>query len=273
MKSIEQVREEIFKEGSSMFRSKDGMIYIDNGCMGYEITFPNGNTDIVENLDAAYNIVKSIVEKKSVIKSVGNSDKEILTNISKLYLDEKGFDCDFTYSKGNFYKEFPKPKFRFDLFPQTEDTQAWADVRYLPIKDGCVGSILCDLPFAFSVHGRTLESVIAKRFSMFHTQKDFEDTYKGALSEFHRVLKPQGLVAVKTQDYSDSRFYDTHVWICNWAKEIGFKVMDLFIYMWTKGRIWNPNLVQRVSRKYHSYYWIFKKIRGRNNGTNKRGNI
>lgn len=194
-----------------------------------------------------------------LIKSVSESDKEILEGIAWLYLPEgEWFTADFTYSKGNIYKGLPQPKIKMDLFPQTNDT-IQANIKDLPIKSRSIKSIICDLPFCFSVHGKTLENISAKRFGMFQTYQDFEDTYKGALREFHRILKPQSIVVVKCQDYSDSHFYQSHVWICNWAEEIGFKVKDLFVLVWTKGRIWNPNLKQRVSRKFHSYYWVFGK--------------
>jgi len=44
-----------------------------------------------------------------MVKSVYNSNFEVITNIMKLYEIEQ-FDLDCTYSKGNFWKNLPQPK-------------------------------------------------------------------------------------------------------------------------------------------------------------------
>ena len=40
---------------------------------------------------------------KGVLRNLSYSQFEILDNINKLHLDGKGYDADFTYSKGGFY--------------------------------------------------------------------------------------------------------------------------------------------------------------------------
>lgn len=50
----------------------------------------------------------------------------------------------------------------------------------------------------------------------------------------------------------------THCLVYNWAITFGFQAEDIFILL-AKQRIYNPNLKQRHSRKFHSYFWIFKK--------------
>lgn len=59
-----------------------------------------------------------------IIKSVSNSQEEILKNAIQLHSKEFSVDADLTYSKGVFYKNgvVPQPKYKFDLYPQTEDT-------------------------------------------------------------------------------------------------------------------------------------------------------
>ena len=48
------------------------------------------------------------MSENKVIKSFSFLNTEILNSINTLYLDNKGFDLDPTYSKGNFYKDFPR---------------------------------------------------------------------------------------------------------------------------------------------------------------------
>ena len=61
------------------------------------------------------------------------------------------------------------------------------------------------------------------------------------------------------KEFIDSKTTMTHCLIYEWAKEYGFYPKDIFIRVATGGRIWNPNLKQKHSRKYHSYWWVFEK--------------
>ena len=44
-------------------------------------------------------------EKPQVIKSIQNSDRDILVSIRKLFLNDENFDLDPCYSTGKFYNE------------------------------------------------------------------------------------------------------------------------------------------------------------------------
>lgn len=198
--------------------------------------------------------------KVECIKSIGYSDTEILTNIAKLHLDGQLWELDPCYSKGNFYKDIPEPKYKFDLNPSV-DGVIRADVTAMPVKDKSINSIVFDPPFMFGTHGQTKNNRMNKRFTMFDSFEELESMYKGALQEFHRVLKTRGIVAFKCQDYTDSKTTMTHCLVHNWAEELGFYVKDLFILVFKGGRIYNPNLRQRHSRKFHSYYWVLQKRR------------
>lgn len=192
----------------------------------------------------------------SVIKSVGCSDSEILSNILTLYnLDQ--FDVDPCYSVGNFYKTIPQPKYKFDLNPQVEGVQQ-ADSRSLPLEDISVHSIVFDPPFMFGTHGQTKNNIMNKRFTMFDTWDELADMYIKSLDEFYRILDKGGYVFFKCQDYTDSRTVMTHCFVWEWANRSGFYAKDLFILL-AKQRIYNPRLKQRHARKFHSYYWVFQK--------------
>ena len=53
----------------------------------------------------------------------------------------------------------------------------------------------------------------------------------------------------------------THVLVCNWAEQRGFYAKDVLIKWVTSGRAWNPKKVQKHARKYHAYFFVFKKKR------------
>jgi hypothetical protein len=196
-----------------------------------------------------------------LVKSVSSSDTVILNSILGLYCPD-GFDLDPTYSQGVFYKEVPQPKLKFDLKAQYPFVGE-CDCRKLPFPAGYLGSIVFDPPFMFGTHGQTKNNIMNKRFSMFDSWGELETMYRESLVEFYRILKVGGVLAFKCQDYTDSQTTLTHCFVFNWAVQAGFKTEDLFILTVDGGRIYNPSLVQRHARKFHSYWFVFRKGRGR----------
>jgi len=198
-------------------------------------------------------------ETPQVIKSIQYSDKDILIAVKKLYLNNENFDLDPCYSTGKFYEDLERPMHKLDKNPQSDDVIQNDIMNGLPFPNDTVKSIVFDPPFMFGTHGQTKNNVMTKRFTMFDSWEELEQMYKKALEEFFRVLKKDGIVAFKCQDYTDTKTTLTHCYVHNWALEKGFKIEDLFIMVFKGGRIWNSNLKQRHSRKYHSYWLVLKK--------------
>lgn len=194
-----------------------------------------------------------------VIKSIYFSDKEILEAINILYLNGAGLELDPTFSRGVIYKGLSEPTMKFDLEPQRLDIYE-ADCQQLPLDDKTVNSIMFDPPFMFGVHGKTLQYKMTKRFTMFTSFEELRAMYQNSLKEFYRILKPKGYLIFKCQDYTDSKTTMTHCLIYNWAIAAGFYAEDIFILIPKGGRIYNSNLRQRHSRKFHCYYWVFRKV-------------
>ena len=201
----------------------------------------------------------------SLISTISFSNEEILRNIIELYVPSRRIELDPTYSKGNFYKTnvIDEPILKFDIFPQREEV-VQADCRNLPLKDRSVSSIVFDPPF-LATKGKSLvvdssANIIARRFSVFPTEKELHRFYAESLKELHRVLKDDGILIFKCQDkVSSGKQYFSHVFICNEAERIGFSAVDLFVLL-AKTRLvaaWQRK--QRHARKFHCYYWVFKK--------------
>lgn len=194
------------------------------------------------------------------IKSIQNSDRDILESIKIMYLNNENFDLDPCYSSGKFYEDLERPKIKYDKEPKSDDVEQNDLLNGLPlINSNSINSIVFDPPFMFGTHGQTKNNIMTKRFTMFDSWEQLENMYKSSLKEFFRVLKKGGIVAFKCQDYTDSKTTLTHCFVHNWAIEIGFKTEDLFIMAFKGGRVWNSNLIQRHARKYHSYWFVFKK--------------
>lgn len=194
-----------------------------------------------------------------VIKSVQNSDEQILASILQLYLRGHNFDLDPCYSRGLFYGDLERPRIKMDKTPQGLDVIQNDLLLGLPLADCSITSIVFDPPFMFGTHGQTKNNIMTKRFTMFDSWFELESMYRAALREFHRVLKDKGIVAFKCQDYTDSKTTLTHCLVYQWAMEVGFIAEDLFVLVATGGRVWNSKLTQRHSRKYHSYWIVFRK--------------
>ena len=199
--------------------------------------------------------------RNKVVKSIQNSDRDVLFAIKQLYLDGANYDLDPCYSKGKFYEDLETPTMKLDKTPQDDGETIKNDIIEdgLPYQNNSIKSIVFDPPFMFGKHGKTEQNIMTKRFTMFDNWEELELMYKKSLQEFYRVLIKGGIVAFKCQDYTDSKTTLTHCYVYNWSIEQGFKVEDLFIMAFKGGRIWNSNLIQRHARKYHSYWIVLRK--------------
>lgn len=85
-----------------------------------------------------------ITKPSVIIKTVSENQDEILHNILRLYVKKSTFDCDFTYSVGNFYISLNKPPLKFDINPQLEDVRPLDEVY--SISPNSLHSVVVDLP-------------------------------------------------------------------------------------------------------------------------------
>lgn len=202
------------------------------------------------------------------IKSVYNTNDDVIKNIMKLYNIEQ-FDLDCTYSSGNFWKNLKGPKIKTDLFPKN-DTIIQADSENLPFEDGSMRSIMYDPPFVIA--GKSYRdnkegsSIIAKRYEGYESYGHLTRNYYNTLKELYRITEKGGIVVFKCQDtVSGGKNHFTHCLIMNMAINIGFYPRDMFVLhnnvrinsfgtKWTK---------QEHARKYHSYFWVFEKVKPR----------
>lgn len=203
--------------------------------------------------------VSKIAEFKafSTIKSVSDNQHEILYNILRLYVKKQTFDCDFTYSIGNFYKYLPAPALKYDKYPQVEGVLPLEEAE--KIADGSLHSVMVDLPFIIrQPYNNNEKSKIALRFDCFATAKELYAANDYMLDLSLRVLEKGGILVMKTMDVC----YNGQVWVSDYlfqqATSLGFEMLDKFIlisnarYLFFRGE-------QRHARKYHCYFLVFKK--------------
>lgn len=200
------------------------------------------------------------------VKSVYTSNYDAIKNIMELYGIEQ-FDLDCTYSKGAFWKDLPSPINKSDIYP-SNDTVVEASSENLPFGDSSMKSIMYDPPFVIAgvsyKNNKEGSSIIAKRFEGYANYRELTENYFNTLKELYRVCEKGGFVVMKCQDtVSGGKNHFTHCLIMNMAMEIGFYPRDMFVLTsnvrinsfgtkWTK---------QEHARKYHSYFWVFEKVK------------
>lgn len=101
------------------------------------------------------------------------------------------------------------------------------------------------------------------KYGTFDTVGHLWEAYKAAMLEAWRVLRPQGYLIFKCQDFVHGRQqFLIHADLIVFGRSIGFYAKDLFIKTQRQVPIaWNHN-EQAHARKFHCYFLVFqKKIR------------
>ena len=226
------------------------------------------------------------MEYNDVIRSIGYNQHEILYNIMQMHNNGKPFDCDPTYSIGNFYGKFniaktngetteieiPAPKYKFDVCPQVEGVEKIEPLGKLPLADSSIDSICVDLPFVISCGpsmntpdvdengNKVKNNLISRRFASYYPVANLLKSYKHFLKESYRVLKEDGILVWKTQGtITGSKFLVSPYYSRLIAESIGFDSLDEFILL-AKNRLVSGKInKQQHARSFHSYFLVFKK--------------
>lgn len=190
--------------------------------------------------------------------SIFDSDGEILTAIDNIFLKNKWYDLDCTYSKGVFYYDIKQPKIKSDLYPQYEDVIESDCTKLDFIENNTLNSIVYDPPFLFRNRKSINSDKISKRFTYFKSYEDLQDMYKKSMDCIYSKLKKGGYLLFKCQDMTDGKFYCTHNFIINYAEIIGFELKDIIIKK-AKSKLQKDAKQQNCVAKIHSYWLVLKK--------------
>jgi DNA-binding CsgD family transcriptional regulator len=196
---------------------------------------------------------------RSMIKSYSKDQEEILVAILNLYVGKKTFDCDLTYGDGKFYRHIPIPKSIYDIQHKDHDVRPIIEAGVLPEQS--MMSVVMDPPFIIQAKvNEDSKSVIHKRYSSFSSEQELKETYYELMQLAYRLLKEKGILVIKTQDtnYNGKQIW-VHTIVERYAQEIGYELEDLFIKIQDHVMLRATLKQQTHARKYHSYFYVYRK--------------
>jgi len=195
------------------------------------------------------------------IMTVDKDQTAILSGILRLYCDNAPtFDCDLTTSEGVFYKYgIPRPTHCYDKYPVDNTVKPLEDAFQLP--NDSFNSIVVDLPFMVqgSPTQKSVDSIMLNRFSFFKTREELYNTNSEMLALAYRLLKPNGILTMKTQDFLEQGKQEwVALYVIEEARKLGFELFDQF-FLIAKTKLLKQSYRQRCARKMHSYFLVFRK--------------
>ena len=208
-----------------------------------------------------------IAKESNIIKSVSTDQQEILNNILRLHIRSGVYDADLTFSIGAFYRNdvVMPPSLKYDKYPENAAEGVRPLDEAVELDDESLESVIIDLPFLIIRNKWVKGSHIAKRFNSFDSIDEAKEANTYMLRLAYSKLKNRGILVMKTMDVS---FEGKQVWMNRFVQEeaekIGFKLIDTFILI-SPTKLLNGGDIQRVSRKYHSYFFVFKKMKRKSN--------
>lgn len=226
-------------------------------------------------LDDTVVVNPNALNNSNVIRNISTDQKEILYNIMTLYNNGNGFDCDMTSSSMKFYTVkksdkyiIPEPPILFDVYPQDERIKKITPFNKLPLEDGAIHSIVCDLPFVISpktcpsmFNKKEGSCIIANRFSSWYPYMEGYENMYWWIKECARVIDSNGIIVWKMQNTISgglSHWFTMFCALC--AQNEGLYMIDEFI-LEAKSRLISSAKIkkQQHARKYTSSFLVFKK--------------
>lgn len=204
------------------------------------------------------------------------NNQYLFPKILDLYVEDGSKIADLTYGKGVFWREVELD--RYDTY--FSDLQTGVDSRRTHYDDSCFDCVVFDPPYMEGLYRRTSNQMAGSS-----SHSAFRDRYSDSLPsiesgrkyhdrvlemyihtgvEVDRILKKGGIYIVKCQDeVSANRQKLTHIEIVYGMEQIGFYCKDLFVITRNNSPSVSRVLKQEHSRKNHSYFLVFQKIRNR----------
>lgn len=193
-------------------------------------------------------------------------------DILSLYVADGAAVTDLTWGLGNFWTLVDTRRWRLTRIDKYRPADIQASCCAVPLEDGTQDVVVFDPPYVLPMGTRPgakhnlyaeLRRDMEDRFGLTgsdlderfgitahgpQTEDEIDALYAGGMAEAHRILKPKGLLILKTMDTSRWR----HVSLANTP---GWRLIDLFIVVNSPPGVKH----QKHARKNHSYFMVFHK--------------
>ena len=191
------------------------------------------------------------------------NNNEVFLDILRLYVTEGSAIADLTWGRGNFWVGIDRSKYKLVRLDKYAPCDVKADFRAVPLADESQDAVVFDPPYVTRMgfkkrskqnpNGSNQKFAFGLDASGPKNEREIDELYAAGTAEARRILKRGGILILKTMDTQKWR----HVELANLP---GFKLIDLLVVV-TKGKPPGKPYPQKHSRKNHSYFMVFRKLR------------
>jgi tRNA G10 N-methylase Trm11 len=202
-----------------------------------------------------------------ILSARTGTNDELFAAVMQLHVPAGVTVADVTWGRGAFWKRVPKDRY----IVKATDIQTGTDLRKLPYAKESIDCVILDPPYMGGFYRpANRKTPVGPQYNIRYSNGGHTDcgthTYHRAVREIYRlggeeakrVLRPKGILIVKTQDeVSSSRQCLTHVEIINDYAQMGYYCKDLFVLVSRDRKHGKRTKKQEHARKNHSYFLVF----------------
>lgn len=206
-----------------------------------------------------------------ILTAVKGTNADLFPFILDLYVEPGSIVADTTFGRGVFWKNIPSDRY---ILLDTDLNRDGVDARHLPYQNGELDCVIFDPPYmhwsgsikesinkCYNNNRPTMQYAHAERTGNGGIKKwqDVLELYRDASREALRVLRPQGILILKTQD---TVACGKQRWFHAWLLELeGFLCEDLFVLMQSSIPAMDTKWKRQYhARKNHSFFIVHRKI-------------
>jgi len=197
----------------------------------------------------------------------------LIADVARLYIPVGAKVLDMTFGKGRFWSDIESVMWNdwFTLYDNDNDlkldTSFQDDFRHTHFQPETFDIVVLDPPYKSGgahspgpmVNDYGLDAIKSTTPSGHGNAKVVWELYESGFHEAYRILKPNGLLWFKCQDFVESgKQHWFHIELFKLAQMFGFFPKDLFALVGTKKPMMRHK-TQHHARKNLSYLWVMQK--------------